>query len=276
MRGDGLSHARHVRDDASKNSQSCARRDTIPWGLIDGRPCVVSWWEKSTAMGLVTPILAASAGGLVALLVAIGLVVLNYWATSRIIAQAGYSPLWILVPVAPFVLTIICIIIWVTDVRSAFYGGGFVFGSFTNVGLAWHLDEISIFVNWIFFLVFAFSRWPVSGAHHPPSVVTPRPPDSFRATPGPASVPPTPGATVASARVVPASGAGPGSGPAVASPSLAKRTGAQFCPWCAEPLPGNRALFHDCGAKDRPETFCKNCGKALPTGSSVCNECAVV
>jgi hypothetical protein len=138
------------------------------------------------------------------------------------------------------------------------------------------LDEISIFLNWIFFLVFAFSRWPVSGAYHSPSVVTPRPPDSFRATPGPASVPPTPGAAVPSARVVPASGAGPGSGPAVSSASVAKRSGAQFCPWCAEPLPGNRALFHDCGSKDRPEAFCKNCGKTLPAGSSVCNECAGV
>jgi hypothetical protein len=227
-------------------------------------------------MGLVTPIIAASAGGFVALLVVIGLIVLNYVATSRIIAQAGYSPRWILVPVAPFVLTIICFIIFVTDVHSDLIGGSLDFGNIGNVGVAWDLDEISIFLNWIFFLVFAFSRWPVSGANHSSSVVTPRPPDSFRATPGPTSVPPRPSAAVPATRVVPASGAGPGSGPAVPSASLAKRTGAQFCPWCAEPLPGNRALFHDCGAKDRPEAFCKNCGKALPTGSSVCNECAVV
>lgn len=227
-------------------------------------------------MGLVTPIIAASAGGFVALLVVIGLIVLNYVATSRIIAQAGYSPRWILIPVAPFVLTIICFIIFVSDVHTAFDGGGLGVGGINNVGVAWTLDEISIFLNWIFFLVFAFSRWPVSGAYHSPSVVTPRPPDSFRATPGPASVPPTPGAAVPSARVVPASGAGPGSGPAVSSASVAKRSGAQFCPWCAEPLPGNRALFHDCGSKDRPEAFCKNCGKTLPAGSSVCNECAGV
>jgi hypothetical protein len=237
---------------------------------------VVSWWEKSTAMGLVTPIIAASAGGLFALLVVIGLIVLNYLATSRIIAQAGYSPLWILVPVAPFVLTIICFIIFVSDVHTIFSGDGLGVGGINNVGVAWDLDEISIFLNWIFFLIFAFSRWPVSGAHHSPSVVTPRPPDSLRAPPGPASIHPTPGAAVPTARVVPASGAGPGSGPAVPSASVAKRQGAQFCPWCAEPLPGNRALFHDCGSKDRPEAFCKNCGKTLPAGSSVCNECAGV
>jgi hypothetical protein len=45
------------------------------------------------------------------------------------------------------------------------------------------------------------------------------------------------------------------------------------CVWCGEVLPGNRALFHNCGAKDRPAAFCRNCGDALIDGTFNCANC---
>lgn len=234
-------------------------------------------WEKSATMGLVTPIIASSAGGAISLVIIIGVIVLNYYATSRIISQAGYSPLWIVVPIAPFVLTLICEIILWHDLHTILLGGSLGTGGISGVGTFWYLDAFAFLLNWILFLVFAFSRWPVSGNSYSPGPSTPRPPETYRAVPPrPTPASPTPGAAVPPARVVPASGAGPGSGPAAAPSAPApKRAGAQFCPWCAESLPGNRALFHDCGSKDRPEAFCKSCGKALPAGSTVCSSCAV-
>jgi hypothetical protein len=160
------------------------------------------------------------------------------------------------------------------DLHAALQGGALDFGGIGTNGLIGHLDELSIFLNWVLFLVFAFSRWPVSGPQYARTPDGPRPPDALREGPGPTPTAPLPSARPA--RVVPSSGAGPGSGPTgVPSATVAKRPAAQFCPWCAEALPGNRALFHDCGSKDRPESFCKNCGTALPDGSSVCNACGV-
>jgi hypothetical protein len=171
-------------------------------------------------------------------------------------------------------LTIICYIIFWNDIHTIIFGGTLGIGGINTVGLVWHLDEVSIFLNWIFYLVFAFSSWPVSGAHRSSTVDVPRPPESLRAVSSPTPVPSTPTAALATARAVPSSGAGPGAGPAgVSSAPAPKRPSAQCCAWCGEPLPGNRALFHDCGPKDRPETFCKNCGSALPAGSSVCSSC---
>jgi hypothetical protein len=222
-------------------------------------------------MGLLTPIIATSIGSWIVLLIILGLVALNYVATARIITQAGYSPRWILLPIAPLVLTIICFIIFWIDIRTIYFGETFGFYGVNNVGFVWRLDELSIFLNWLFYIIFAFSRWPVSGTHRAPSVGGPSAPEVVRVNPNPSPVRPTPSA-VLPARAVPSSGASPGTGPAAApSAPVAKR--AQFCAWCGEALPGNRALFHDCGPKDRPETFCKNCGTALPAGTSVCSAC---
>jgi hypothetical protein len=223
-------------------------------------------------MGLLTPIIAASVGSGIAILIVLGLIALNYWATSRIISQAGYSSLWILLPIAPLVLTIICYIIFWHDIRTVIFGGTLGIGGINTVGFVWDLDEIAIFLNWLFYLVFAFSRWPVSSAHRAPSVDGPSAPAAARSNPLPSPVPPTPTTALPTSRVVPSSAASPGTGPAVVSSTpVAKR--AQFCAWCGEALPGNRALFHDCGPKDRPETFCKSCGTALPAGVTVCSAC---
>jgi len=229
-------------------------------------------------MGLRTPFIAStSVSGWIELLILIGLLILNYWATMRIITQAGYSAVWIVLPIAPLVLTIICYVIFWNDVHEIFFGSSFGFGGINNVSLFWHLDEIGIFLNWLFYIVFAFSRWPVSGTRHSPDVYVPQPPSSLGANLSSAAGPAAPPPRLPAARAMPTSPGGPVAGPTnVASAPTSQRPSPQFCAWCAEALPGNRALFHDCGPKDRPETFCKNCGAAFPAGTSQCNSCVAV
>jgi hypothetical protein len=225
-------------------------------------------------MGLLTSFTAStSVSAWIELLIFSGALFLNYWATMRIIAQAGYSPLWILLPLSPLVLTTICYIIFWSDIHEVFFGGGFGggFGIDSHVSLIWHLDELSIVVSWLFFIVFAFSRWPVSGQGHTrvadgsplPLRVDPKQPASALPPPDSSGV-----ARVASRPPV-SSAAGPGVGPR----APVARNSAQHCAWCGESLPGNRALFHDCGPKDRPETFCKICGVAFASGSTQCSSC---
>jgi len=227
-------------------------------------------------MGLLTSFTAStSVSAWIELLIFSGALFLNYWATMRIITQAGYSAAWIALPIAPLVLTIICYVIFWNDIHEIFFGGGFGFGfgSFNNVSLFWHLDEISILLNWLFYIVFAFSRWPVTGTPRAPEGDAPRPSRFTRATISTAKEPAAATAPLPGPRPAVASAAGPGGGPTGASRPAATRPSAQFCAWCGEALPGNRALFHDCGPKDRPETHCKNCGTAYAAGSTQCTAC---
>jgi hypothetical protein len=135
-------------------------------------------------MGLLTPLIAStSVVGSIELLVLLGLLFLDYWATMRIITQAGYSSLWILLPLAPLILTIICYVILWNDLHEIYFGGSFGFGGTGNTSLFWHLDEFSILLNWIFYLIFAFSRWPAIGTSRA-SDAAPLPPPPPRAIPG--------------------------------------------------------------------------------------------
>lgn len=225
-------------------------------------------------MGFVTPFIAStSVSAWIELLIFVGLLFLNYWATMRIIAQAGYSPLWILLPLAPLVLTTLCYIIFWVDIHEVFFGGGFGvgFGIDSHVSLIWHLDELSIFLCWLFFIVFAFARWPVSGERHPREAGGPPPSRADRSRP--ASPSPAPADPVGVARFGTTPSIRSAAGPAVAPSAPAVRKNAQYCAWCGEALPGNRALFHDCGSKDGPETFCKFCGTAFAVGTTQCNSC---
>ena len=232
-------------------------------------------------MATMTPLVAfatsVSGGSLIALLVAMGLVVLWFVATARIIAQAGYSRAWILLPLSTPVLTVVCYFILWHDLNAIVFGGSFGFVGIDAVGVFWHLDQLSVLLNIGFYIAFAFSRWPGSGTRRNRDEDGPVPTQLGRAAAGPSSSPAVAPDAPRAARVMPSSGASPGSGPAVASRTpVAKRQGAQFCPWCGEATPGNRALFHDCGPKDRPETHCKSCGTALPAGSSECAACGAL
>ena len=60
-------------------------------------------------------------------------------------------------------LTWLCYIIFWSDLHGIYFGGAFSFGfsGFNQVSIPWTLDEISIVLNWLFFLVIAFSGSPI-------------------------------------------------------------------------------------------------------------------
>jgi hypothetical protein len=249
-------------------------------------------------LGLFGP--TTSFGSVVELILYIGATALTYWGLQRIITGAGYSNVWMALPVSTMFFTWMCYIIFWSDIHAIYFGGSFDFGfsGISQVSVFWTLDEISIVLNWLFFLVIAFSgsqlserftrgsrsRPAPSMSYGGPGFTLPPPPDPVpgaRPLPptaaGPTTTvrpaPPTAAAPVSAARPTPPSAAGPGAGPSSA-PGPAPQRGAQFCAWCGESLPGNRALFHDCGPKDRPETNCRNCGTPFSAGSTQCASCA--
>jgi hypothetical protein len=88
----------------------------------------------------------------------LSLAVLNLVAIHRIITKAGYSGWWLLLPIAPFVSMLIGFVAAANAAST---------GSFSHIidTLAgwWAVTALIFFVDWIFFLVFAFSEWPVLG-----------------------------------------------------------------------------------------------------------------
>jgi hypothetical protein len=211
----------------------------------------------------------------VSLVVTIAFVALDYWALTRIIHKAGFSRGWIIIPLLPVALTIACSVITYNDLRSSLFGysTGFLgfstgFFGFSRVGFLWDVDLISFLLNWLFFLIFAFIEWPSAAggggaasqpAGRPGSYVTAG--AAAPATKGPRGVTRDYGPTAAAPAAAPVSAP---SGPAVV---------VKHCVWCAEALPGSRALFHDCGPKSRPPIFCETCGSTLNQVGD-CTDCA--
>jgi hypothetical protein len=101
---------------------------------------------------------------LVVLFLGIGFFGLNVVAVYKIITKAGYSGTWTLLVLAPFVAYLIGLVVLANDVRSrSFQAHSFA----VWFGLAGFL----LFVEYIFFLVFAFSDWPAlrqRGQSYPP------------------------------------------------------------------------------------------------------------
>lgn len=201
----------------------------------------------------------------VSLVVTIAFVALDYWALTRIIHKAGFSRGWIILPLLPVALTIACSVITYNDLRGALigYSTGFLgfstrFFGFSRVGFVWDLDLISLLLNWVFFMIFAFIEWPTARGGG----------DVANKPAG------RPGSYVTSGAVAPATTRSRGVtrdyGPTAAAPVTAPTSApsapaasVKHCVWCAESLPGSRALFHDCGPKTRPPVFCETCGSTL-------------
>lgn len=82
-----------------------------------------------------------------------GFFLLNVLAVYQIILKAGYSGTWILLVLAPFASYLIGLSALIDDIDSRnFHAGSFA---------AWFgLAAFLAFVEYIFFLVFAFSEWP--------------------------------------------------------------------------------------------------------------------
>jgi uncharacterized membrane protein YhaH (DUF805 family) len=102
-----------------------------------------------------TGIFAGGVNSIVVPFVVLGaaLVVLNLVAVAMIITKAGRSGWWMLLVLAPFILDAIGYAQLDNSLQTGNYNSGdymwFVIGG------------IAVFVQWIFFLIFAFSEWPV-------------------------------------------------------------------------------------------------------------------
>jgi hypothetical protein len=217
-------------------------------------------------------VVATTISGGVALIVVFAIVVGNFWAITRIIHQAGYSRSWILVPLTPFVLFIAVAVDSVVSIHDFALGTTTGLSYFDGVGVLWSIFSISLFVSWVFFMVFAFSAWPVSRGGGGPFAGPTRPNEPH---PAPSPRPPAraPGGVTrdySPPTSVPTTTVGPSAPLIPPSPPSAK-----LCVWCAESLPGSRALFHDCGPKDRPPVFCAKCGSTL-TAVGDCASCGAI
>jgi hypothetical protein len=195
------------------------------------------------------------------LLFEFGVAIITLIAVGTIITKAGYSSAWILVPLTPVIVNVGTLIYVSIVVRRSALRGFFPTGGLGIVLDLFVLDFFLMAVVWIFFLVFAFRPWPAlegatrQSASGPTSPgTTPRPMSSRGASSSTA----TWSAPVA---------------PTVATRGAVDTRRRVYCPWCGEHIPGNRALGHDCGPKDRPEVVCRFCGQAFAPGSTTCADC---
>jgi hypothetical protein len=223
------------------------------------------------------PIVALSLGhssnNIVGLVIELLLVVVNFLAVSKIITKAGYSSKWILVPLAPVVLWAITFILLLVDVRSVAVAGGQLslpvsLSDFVGLEV---LDFLSLITTWIFFLIFAFSDWPVGRMPRRAAEPPPGRPPFAPERPGPAR-PPTPGPGAAPAASAPA--------PAVAAPSTVLVDDAPapartviYCSWCGKERAVDSHAIHHCGSKERPTAYCMNCGSPRQEGAADCASC---
>lgn len=92
--------------------------------------------------------------GPVVLVVAVGVAVITVIAMVTIITKAGYSGAWILAPLSVVVLWIIILTVTINSVKTLSS-----FGFETAGGLA-IVEFIDVILNWVLFLIFAFSDWP--------------------------------------------------------------------------------------------------------------------
>ena len=143
--------------------------------------------------------------------------VLTIVAMIQIITKAGYSPWWILLPLSLPVLWIITWAVLFNDYSTPIVTGAF--GGFTLFGLSSSgtvqtlvdLTEVDVLLNWLMFLVFAFSAWPAVQAARGRMPVSP--PGGGRGGGFQPAVPgaPGPGGVAPSARQMPpAEGHAPG------------------------------------------------------------------
>ena len=126
--------------------------------------------------------LGQSARGVTDLVILLGILALNFVAVAKIITKAGYSPRWIWVPLTPVCLWFFTLILLAVDVRTIVLGRDATVSlpvSLGNFALLQVIDVLSVIVTWVFFLIFAFSTWPVSLAR--------REARSFEGIPGPCS-----------------------------------------------------------------------------------------
>jgi hypothetical protein len=219
--------------------------------------------------------LGQSARGITDLVILLGILALNFFAVAKIITKAGYSPRWIWVPLTPVCLWFFTLILLAVDVRTIVLGRDATV-SLGNFALLQVVDVLSIIVTWVFFLIFAFSTWPVSLAR--------REARSFEADPRTTFVPAARSRAGAPALTPDI----PGSGAATTTPAHSRPVPAStqtrplpsveksriiYCSWCGNQRASDAVAIHHCGSLDRPAVYCMNCGTPLGSGAPTCTSC---
>jgi hypothetical protein len=214
------------------------------------------------------------------LIISVVFIAVIFWALTRIVDKAGLTRLWLLIPLVTAGLTIACAVNTYSQVHGipfSFSNGLFGYSQlnllwhrdavspgFEQPGLLWHIDLISIGANFLLFVFFAVVPWGLDRGQVKVSSAS-RVTGTLPAAAGtPAKV--TRGVT----RDYGPTGAAQATVVAPAPSAAAPTT--KHCVWCAESLPGSRALFHDCGPKSRPPIFCAKCGSTL-TAVGDCASC---
>ena len=93
-------------------------------------------------------------------LLALALIVLNTIATFKIITKAGYSGWWLLLPLSPLAVYLITNAVLYRAADSPFSSASANF-DWSSVLALFIADGALTLLSWVFFLVFAFSDWPV-------------------------------------------------------------------------------------------------------------------
>jgi hypothetical protein len=173
--------------------------------------------------------------GLVIALAVFAVIVVAY---IQIITKAGYSPWWILLPLAMPVMYFVTFAVLVHDASHQPFGSSGVTTLTNDFGFLGAIDLLVALANFVMFLVFAFSEWPVTRearSRRPPAggmtFVPPRPAGPGAQTafvaPAPAFAAPPPTARPAPAGITAAGPVPPSlSGPSAAPPGQPGETAA--------------------------------------------------
>jgi hypothetical protein len=222
--------------------------------------------------------LGQSARGITDLVILLGILALNFFAVAKIITKAGYSTKWIWVPLTPVCLWFFTFILLTVDVRTIVLANNATVSlpvSLGNFLLLEVIDFLSVIVTWVFFLIFAFSTWPVSvarretrGFEDPRTTFVPA---SRPRAGAPALTPDIPGSGAATrmpahARPVPASAQ-------TLPPPSVEESRIIYCSWCGNQRASDAVAIHHCGSLDRPAVYCMNCGTPLGSGALTCTSC---
>jgi hypothetical protein len=206
--------------------------------------------------------------------------------------------MWILVPLVPIVLTLILYVKEIHGLGEFNQNGGIEFSRLSvafyvdalaadssfryNIGLGalFYADLICTVGSWLMFVVFAFSSWPVEGSNHERRTRrVHRPAPSTFSNVEPVVAPPDLKEANAMRFGRPAtaspSASAPAAPPIVSTPVATEAPTVQFCPWCGKEQAVNALAIHHCGPKNRPATYCSNCGTPFAPGASECASCAV-
>ena len=253
--------------------------------------------------GQVTGGLAISASdvagiAIAAAVIGLGLTILNLVAVGKIITKAGYSAWWILVVFMPVASWVVSVVILDRAANSPFNSATSASFEARSFVALWVVNGIGIVLPWIFFLVFAFSDWPVrrqlreqgrAGAGSPDTRLSP---SFLAASPRPQSDPyvgaasqaPTPSFTSAPP-YAPAASYPPVAPDAPYAPYASAVPGASTPPYAtdAPPAPMVRpesATFFTSDPNPRTApvsaqvtTPCPHCGAATRIGSPFCGSC---